>query len=253
MEIQLIRNATLKINYGGKTILVDPFLAEKGAMPAFPNTPNQHLSNPMTSLPLEAEEIVKADAVLVSHLHPDHFDEEAKNALPKETRIYAQSEEDAEAIRNDGFLHAEAAGSELKLDHITIKKTGGSHGRGDITKMTGPVSGFILTHPEEKTLYIAGDSVWCPEVQEAIQTHNPEVIAVNAGAAQFLEGGVITMDKEDIENTALAAPQARIIAIHMETLNHCLLSRTELNSFLQEKGLSDRVHVPEDGETMSFQ
>ena len=32
MKIQLIRNATLKIRYAGKTILVDPMFAEKGPL-----------------------------------------------------------------------------------------------------------------------------------------------------------------------------------------------------------------------------
>lgn len=30
--LQLVRNATLKLNYAGKSILVDPVLAEKGTL-----------------------------------------------------------------------------------------------------------------------------------------------------------------------------------------------------------------------------
>ena len=38
VQIQQIRNATAKIEYAGKTFLVDPFLAKKGTYPGFPDT-----------------------------------------------------------------------------------------------------------------------------------------------------------------------------------------------------------------------
>jgi L-ascorbate metabolism protein UlaG (beta-lactamase superfamily) len=103
-----------------------------------------------------------------------------------------------------------------------------------------------------ESLYIAGDTIWCDDVQEAIEAHDPEVIVVNGGAAQFLQGDPITMTKEDIYQTYKAAPQATIVVSHMEALNHCLLTRTELKSFIAEKVLSQRVVVPEDGEVLQF-
>lgn len=41
MYIQQIRNATLVVEYTGKTFLIDPMLAEKGTYPPFPNSPRQ--------------------------------------------------------------------------------------------------------------------------------------------------------------------------------------------------------------------
>ncbi|KZZ84761.1 MBL fold metallo-hydrolase [Bacillus sp. SJS] len=252
MEIRLIRNATLVVKYAGKTFLIDPFLADKGAMPPFPNTPNQDKRNPMVGLPVSIEEIIEADAVIVTHLHPDHYDDAAKKALPKEISIYAQNENDAASIRQGGFVHAQSLGQSITIGDITITKTIGQHGRGEITKMTGQVSGVVFSHPDEKSLYIAGDTVWCEDVKEAIQKHHPEVIAVNGGAAQFLEGGTITMDKDDIEQIHHAAPESIIVVSHMETLNHCLLTRADLKEFLSAKEWSDKALIPEDGETLKF-
>ncbi|MFP3441305.1 MBL fold metallo-hydrolase, partial [Pantoea sp. SIMBA_133] len=90
MKIQFVRNATIVLHYADKNFLIDPFLSDKGAMPPFPNTANQHLSNPTVELPTSINEIVDVDAVIVTHLHPDHFDEKAKEVLPKEIMIYAQ-------------------------------------------------------------------------------------------------------------------------------------------------------------------
>jgi hypothetical protein len=48
-----------------------------------------------------------------------------------------------------------------------------------------------------------------------------------------------------------ASPNAKIIASHMEAVNHWTLSRKELKSFINEKGISN-ILVPADGESYSF-
>jgi hypothetical protein len=45
-------------------------------------------------------------------------------------------------------------------------KTKGEHGRGEILKLAGLVCGVVFKHQSEKTLYIAGDTVWYVAVQE---------------------------------------------------------------------------------------
>ncbi|WP_411333063.1 MBL fold metallo-hydrolase [Metabacillus indicus] len=252
MYIQQIRNATLKVQYAGKTFLIDPFFAEKHSMPPFPNTPNQNRRNPLLYLPVPVEELIHADAVIVTHLHPDHFDQAAVEALPKDITILAQSTEDAEEIRKYGFTGVSAIDDVQFFEGIRLMRTSGQHGRGDITKMTGPVSGIVFKHAHEPALYVAGDTVWCSEVEAALDLHQPEVVVVNGGSAQFLEGGPITMTAEDIFAVKEAAPQTEIVVSHMEALNHCLLTRSELHRIIKEKNLCNSVFVPEDGETLKF-
>ena len=73
-RLTLIRNATLLLEVDGQRLLVDPMLDEAGARPAVENTDNDR-RNPLVPLPLPVEAIVDAlDAVLVTHLHRDHFD-----------------------------------------------------------------------------------------------------------------------------------------------------------------------------------
>ncbi|WP_028560313.1 MBL fold metallo-hydrolase [Paenibacillus pinihumi] len=252
MNIQLIRNATLIIRYGGQTILVDPFLAEQGAYPGFPNTANQEKMNPLVGLPVPVADIIKADAVMVTHLHPDHFDQAAVDLLPKDMPIFAQSADDAETIRKSGFLNVQTFEAPAKLGDITLFKTGGQHGTGEIGKLMGPVSGIVMQHYDEQTLYIAGDTIWCSEVAEAIGTYQPQVIVVNGGAAQPLGADPITMTKEDIRQVHKAAKYATIIVCHMEAVNHCLLTREELRSHVSDQGLASKVLVPGDGETITL-
>ncbi|WP_050184371.1 MBL fold metallo-hydrolase [Domibacillus robiginosus] len=253
MNIQQIRNATLVVDYAGKKFLIDPMLAEKGTYPPFPNSPRQNQNNPLVSLPTSIDNLIQdIDAVIVTHLHYDHWDEAAKEALPKDIKLFAQNEEDATEVRNAGFKNVEVLTENTVFEGIQLIKTKGEHGRGEILKLAGLVCGVVFKHPDEKALYIAGDTVWYDAVQEVIDTHKPEVIVVNAGDNQFFEGGSLVMGKDDVYEVYKAAPEAKTICIHMEAVNHWGLSREELKSFIQEKSMSSNVLIPDDGESYTF-
>ena len=74
MQLHLLRNATLRLHYAGRTLLIDPML---GPVHTFRSLAGRE-ENPTAPLPLPAEDAVRGlDGVIVSHLHPDHFDEAA--------------------------------------------------------------------------------------------------------------------------------------------------------------------------------
>ena len=118
---------------------------------------------------------------------------------------------------------------------------------GVIGARMAPVSGFVLQTEKEPTVYIAGDTVGCPEVKKALTAFHPDVIVVNAGAARFLLGGRITMSGCDISRVAQQLPLAKIVAVHMEAFSHCLLTRQMLRDFADQKEWSDFVYIPDDG------
>lgn len=253
MNIRQIRNATLIVQYAGKKFLIDPMLADKGTYPPFQNSIRQDLFNPLVNLPMSIEDILhEIDAVIVTHLHLDHFDEVAKEVLPKNIKLFVQNEEDAIEVRKVGFQNVMVLQEDTVFEGIQLIKTKGEHGRGEILKRTGLVCGVVFKHQSEKTLYVAGDTVWYEEIQEVINTNKPEIIAVNGGDNQFFEGGSLVMGKEDIFELSQAAPNTQIIVSHMEAVNHWTLSRKELKRFIDEKGISSNVLVPNDGELYTF-
>ena len=77
-------------------------------------------------------------------------------------------------------------------------------------------------------------------------------VATATIAARFGMECKVFMGKEDVAAVYQAAPQATLIASHMEAVNHAVLSRQELRTYLTDRGMTDRVRVPEDGEALSL-
>lgn len=255
---QLIRNATVKIDYAGTTFLVDPMLADRGAYPGFAGTCQSHLRNPLAELPLPLSEVVKADAVIVTHTHLDHWDAAAKLHLPKSIPLFVQNEHDAATVREDGFTDVRVLGHSTIFNGTRLIRVGGQHGTdrhmAEFGRLLGTVSGVVFERPEHASLYIAGDTTWRPEVETAIQEHRPDVIVLNAGYASItgFEGSII-MGKEDLARARKLAPDAVVIGIHVDAVNHASQSRSELLQYIAEQNLdATRTRVPADGESYRF-
>ncbi|WP_145407316.1 MBL fold metallo-hydrolase [Paenibacillus xylanexedens] len=250
MKIQLIRNATLWLEYGGLNILVDPMLMDAESMPAFSNTPNE-LRNPRVSLPETETDYLHPDLLIVTHTHPDHWDEAAAKQLRKDIPLLCQPG-DEHVFTNAGFTIVTAVEDKHEHHSVRFARTTGHHGTGEIGKRMGNVSGFILEADDEPVTYIAGDTIWCEEPAEAIRRYTPEVIVVNAGGARFNEGDPITMDEHDVVAVKQHAPSAHVIAVHMDAINHCVVSRADLTSHLASEQLDGQVLIPRDGESFEF-
>jgi L-ascorbate metabolism protein UlaG (beta-lactamase superfamily) len=235
------------IEYHGHTILLDPILDEAGARPAIQNSPNPR-NNPLVSLPEPASGFLSgADAILVTHTHSDHWDETAAALIPKHLPFFGQIEDEPK-FRSAGFTSVKAVQNEVEWNGIRIVRTGGQHGTGDIAKMLAPVSGFIFQAQNEPTLYVAGDTIWCLEVAEAIRQFAPAIIVLNAGGARFLEGDPITMTADDVIQVCQAASNAQVVTVHMEAINHCLLTRADLAFQLEAARVIGQVAIPNDGD-----
>lgn len=254
MNIEFIRHATLIVEIGASKYLVDPMFSAAEAWDPVSNSANPR-RNPMVDLPLEQDELEdrldELEAVFVTHIHADHWDDPAKEMIHKDLPIFCQPN-DPESITEAGFNNVTPVENAVEWEGINISLTGGQHGTAEVAARIGPVSGFVIKSSQDPSLYIAGDTIWCPEVKSAIATHQPDVIVVNAGAAQFIDSDPITMDIEDVLKVAYAASDSQVVAVHMETINHCVRSRAELMHAMEEAGLADRVSIPADGEVLTY-
>jgi hypothetical protein len=61
------------------------------------------------------------------------------------------------------------------------------------------------------------------------------------------------MGKEDLYRAYQAAPKAKVVGSHMESIAHCTQSRKDLHDYIAEKGMNpQRVLIPQDRESYRF-
>ncbi|MFL5925675.1 MAG: MBL fold metallo-hydrolase [Gaiellaceae bacterium] len=231
MRVTLVRHATLLLESSVGRILVDPMLRAARTTPPIENTPNPK-RNPLVELPISAEEAVAGvDLCIVTHLHGDHFDDAAAELLPRGLPILTQPES-ADALAARGL-------DNVTVRHDAIAMTRGRHGTGETAMAMGAVSGWVVDG-----VYVAGDTIWCEEVESALREHDPRAVVVNGGGAHFLRGDPIVMDGDDVRRVR-AATDAEVVVVHLEAINHCVEPRSAYRAI-------DGVRVPDDGETIEL-
>lgn len=171
-----------------------------------------------------------------------------------------QNDIDARIIRKQGFKDVRVLKENTNFKSLKLTKVIGQHGTDLLfadparAKLLGPVMGLVFSAPNSKTIYLAGDTVWRPEVDQALKKYQPDVIIINAGSV-ILDGfqeNPITMGKQDILQAYKAVPKALIMAVHMDATNHTWLDRKNLRDFLKKYRIEDRVLIPKDGEIIKF-
>lgn len=247
MRIQQIRNATIKIEYGGVTFLLDPWLQDKGTGMSAPTVrPEMRgIKSPLDPLPISPEAILSnVDYCLVTHVHPDHF---TKDYLPLNIKILAQNAEDCRKVESLGFENVSVInGTGVINGAVTIRKTPAIHGDNEkISAKMGDVSGYLLTG-EEKTLYIAGDTVFYDGVAETLTRYTPDVVILNCYEATVPEGRLI-MNLHDVESVCKLCSGATVIATHLDSVNHALLTSEDVRQFAVNNKLK-QIIVPHKGE-----
>jgi len=224
-------------------------LSTKGDFEAFAGI----APNPTIELPFQIEDIIKGiESVVVTHDHPDHFDKTGSEALPKMIPVFCQPGIE-EKMTVEGFQTVIPIETTYTWEGITITRTDGRHGSGKVLKFIGKVSGFVFQANGEPTVYWVGDSIWCEPVKNTIEKFQPDIIITHSGGAKIPGYEYIIMDAEQTLAALNASPEAVVVAIHMEALDHCNVSREMLRQMADAAAISpSRLIIPKDGETIGF-
>jgi L-ascorbate metabolism protein UlaG (beta-lactamase superfamily) len=251
MNLQLIRNATLRLQYAGRTILIDPDLAAKHSRPSFTG----RSPNPIVDLPVPLDTIVNGlDLLIVSHLHRDHFD--AVEPIPAALPVICQPGDEAR-IAECGFTHIMPLDDTLEWGGMRLTRTTGQHGTGAVGRLMGAVAGFVFAAPGEPTIYWAGDTILYDEIYAVVNRFQPDIIITHSCGARWPDDSgerqLIVMDAEQTVALAQAAPSSVVIATHMEALDHATISRAELRAAADAASIpATRLLIPADGEELRF-
>jgi L-ascorbate metabolism protein UlaG (beta-lactamase superfamily) len=249
MQIRLIRSATLVVQLADVRLLIDPWLARKGEGKSYSGLG----PSPLVDLPCSVEELLDGiDAVLVSHLHSDHFDEVAQRVLPKSMPILCHAR-DRDQITAMGFSDVRAIGDGTAFGGVTIRATDGRHGPPEVLEDMGEVSGFLISVTGEPTLYWAGDTILCPEVEAVMAEERPDIVVVHGCGALWQGKGPLVMDGAMVLDTVRLSGNATVVVTHLDAVDHATVSRAELRHVAAEAPIDQsRLLVPEDGELLSF-
>ncbi|MCD0477756.1 MBL fold metallo-hydrolase [Chryseobacterium sp. LC2016-29] len=209
--------------------------------------------NPTVELTMPVEEIVKdIDLVIVTHTHEDHFDKPASSTLNKSVELIMQPA-DKEFFKKEGFINATVVEGQKVWNGITINRVEGKHGSGKVLEMMGKTSGFVLQAKNQPTVYIVGDTIWNEDIKKDIEKFKPDYIIVNSGGALMKDFSDTPIIMNEVQTMALiaASGKAKVIAVHMDALDHCFTTRAILKKKASDLKIGkDKLIIPEDGEKL---
>lgn len=258
MKITQLRNATIVLHLGQRHILVDPMLAPRHALPPLRLLDGQRQRNPVVDLPLEAAAVLdQVTHCLITHCqkgHFDHLDGPGKQWLRDRNIPVICTPHDALYLKKRGIqvlplpeFHAQAS----PLFEGRIRTVPCTHGEGLVGRFMEHGVGYFLEIPGEPSLYLAGDTILTPGVQNFVRTLQPQVSVIPAGGARFDVGQDIIMGLDEVMAfTRLST--GTVIANHLEAISHCPVTRADLLQAARQAGLAERMLIPQDGETVSL-
>lgn len=256
-RVRFIGTATTLIRLGGFTLLTDPNFLHRGQRAYL----GKGLwSRRLTEPAMSPAELPALDAVVLSHLHGDHFDRVARRELSREPPVLTTPAA-ARRLRRWRF---DAEGLEtwqerwlVKDDErLRIRALPGLHARGALRPLLPPVMGTLLEYQASGgapyRVYLSGDTLTGEHVDEVARRH-PEIdlLVLHLGGTRLL-WHTVTMDApQGVDFARRIAPHG-VLPVHHDDYR---VFRDPLERFLalaDDTLGSGTVHRLERSETLSL-
>jgi L-ascorbate metabolism protein UlaG (beta-lactamase superfamily) len=259
MQLTQIRNATVLLEFGtgsqAVALLVDPMLAEAGALPSLRYLGGTRRRNPLVPLPAEAASTLdRATHALITHCqkgHFDHLDRAGRRFLRERALPVACMPDDAAWLAARGLRTLPLSGLARQPflgGHITAIPC--LHGRGWVGRLMAHGVGYLIEMPDEPSVYVVGDTVLTEPVRHCLSVLQPDVVVLPAGGARFDLGGEILMDADEVAE-AVRDYGGQVVVNHLEALDHCPVTRETVRE--RAAFLGERLWVPRDGESRRYE
>ncbi|MFH8342562.1 MBL fold metallo-hydrolase [Streptomyces sp. AM6-12] len=251
LDLHFIGNATVLLRYGDLTLLTDPNFLHRGE-PAYLGY--GLISRRLTEPALAPRELPRLDAVVLSHLHGDHWDRRARQHLDRSVPI-ATTPHAARRLRAwQGFRQA---GGLRTWESCTFLRGGarvrvtalpGRHAlRPVLRNLLPPVMGSMLEFgPSDGAvrlrLYISGDTLLFDGLEEiAGRFPGADLAVLHLGGTTLPGGFVVTMDGAQGAELARRLDYRHVLPVHYDDYT---VFRSPVEDFLAEArglGLGERL------------
>lgn len=255
--LTFIGTATTLLRLGPFTLLTDPNFLHRGQRAYL----GKGLwSRRLTEPAVQVDQLPPYDAVVLSHLHGDHFDRVARRDLPRSKPVVTTPAA-ARRLGHWGFdarpLETWSAETLSKDgDTLRIEAVPAIHARGLMGALLPPVMGSVLEHRQQgrvtRRVFVSGDTLTGEHVDEIARRH-PEidVAVVHLGGTRVLFH-TVTMDADQGVDFLRRARPGRAVPVHYDDYG---VFRSPLSAFeraAEDAGLGSCVTPVARGETIEF-
>jgi L-ascorbate metabolism protein UlaG (beta-lactamase superfamily) len=230
--------ATTLLRLGPFTLLTDPNFLHRGQ--------RAHLgyglrSKRLTEPALQPTQLPTLDAVVLSHMHGDHWDRIATRSLPKDVPVVTTPEA-ARCLGERGFTDTADLQPwqthELTRGTATLRITSvpGVHGPGPLARLLPQVMGSVLELVDAGAVtwrgYISGDTLFRPYLGEVLERCGPlDALIPHLGGTMIAPGVLVTMDaRQGADLVELLKPPVTV-PVHYDDYT---LFRSPLGDFVAE-------------------
>ncbi len=257
-SLTFVGTATTVLRLGAFTLLTDPNFIRRGE--------RVHLGYGLTSKrrtdpALDVDDLPPLDAVLLSHLHGDHFDRVAKRDLPRQPPVVT-TRHAARRLQRWGFGAATGLSTwedweDVRGDErLRITSVPGRHGPTGFHRLLPPVMGSVLDLERGGTrvlrAYVTGDTLRVPELRQ-IRARFPDidVMITHLGGTRVL-GVLVTMDGSQGADLVEMIEPAAVVPVHYDDYG---VFRSPLEDFVAElrrRGQDGRLRPVTRGDTVTL-
>ena len=254
-ELTFIGTATTILRIGRFTLLTDPNFLHRGQRAYL----GKGLwSRRLTEPAMQPHELPPLDAVLLSHLHGDHFDRVARRHLsrtpPVITTHPAADRLDSWGFDTRGLEPWQSTTLHAGDETLEVEAVPGVHAYGLMGRLLPPVIGTVLTHrvagDVRRRLYVSGDTLTGPHL-DAIAERHPgiDTAVVHLGGTRVLLHTVTMDDVQGVDLLQRVNPR-EAVPVHYDDYR---VFRSPLRAFLDRAegaGWGARVRPVQRGETI---
>ncbi|MCA4722498.1 MBL fold metallo-hydrolase [Mycolicibacterium fortuitum] len=247
ITVTFVGNATTLIAAEGVTLLTDPNFLHLG----------QHaylgyglVSKRLRPPALTVEQLPPVDAVLLSHMHGDHWDRVTQRKLDRELPILTTPHAAKRLLRR-GFGHA--TGMSTWQSHrivkggltVTVTSIPGRHAPTPVDRLLPPVMGSMIEFTDgavTRRLYVSGDTLFVDELRE---------IPLPAGS-KLPFGLTVTMDAGQGADLVELLDLPKMIPVHFDDYSVFASSLNDFRAEMARRGLGDRVIELDRGASVAY-